>query len=50
MGWIEDNYQNYLQDHAVALIVGAATSSSDDRSIGLAELVGRVSSLYSYQP
>ena len=48
MGWIEENYESYLQNHMIALIVGAAMSSSEEdrTTVRLSQLVGKVSGLY----
>jgi hypothetical protein len=45
MGWIEENFTNYQQNHSIALIVGAATSS-EERGGSVLKLVENVKSLY----
>jgi hypothetical protein len=45
MGWIEENFTKYQQNHFIALIVGAATSSKE-RGGSVLKLVENVKSLY----
>jgi hypothetical protein len=49
MGWIEENYQKYLRNHSIAVILGAATSS-DDRDLSANALVEQVKSIYQQVP
>jgi hypothetical protein len=49
MGWIEENYQKYLRNHSIAVIISAATSS-DDRNLSTSALVEQVKSIYQQIP
>jgi hypothetical protein len=49
MGWIEENYQKYLRNHYIAVILGAATSS-DDRDLSANALVEQGKSIYQQIP
>jgi hypothetical protein len=46
LGWIKENFSRYQQSHLVALIVGSATASSENRVDSISKLVRVVQSLY----
>jgi len=46
LGWIKENFSRYQQNYMVALIVGSATASSENRVDSVAKLVHMVQSLY----